>query len=196
MTTPTFPTLAGLGFPVTRTPVFSTTPQVAFSGKDSRRANWTYPKHRYELTFDLLRSDSNAEWQTLMGFFMKVKGSALPFFFFDVDDNTAASQQFGIGDGITTQYQLVRSLGGFVEPVYAPIGTPSVSGGGLFSVSNGLVTFSIPPTNSSVLTWSGTFNWLCRFDADELGFEKFMKTLDGTGSMWSVGKASFTTVKP
>jgi hypothetical protein len=52
------------------------------------------------------------------------------------------------------------------------------------------VTFSLPPSIGAVLTWDGTFYWLCRFDADELTFEKFMNT------MWSVGKLSFTTVKP
>jgi len=190
MTVQTFPTLAGLGFPVKRTPIHSTTPQVAWSGKDSRRSNWTYPKHRYELVFDLLRSDSNAEWQTLIGFFNKCHGSAAVFKFLDPDDNTATAQQIGIGDGVTTTFQLVRTLGGFVEPVFSPI-SPVVSGAGLYSVdASGLVTFSLPPSIGAAITWSGTFNWLCRFDSDELEFDKFMN------QMWSVGKVSFTTVKP
>jgi uncharacterized protein (TIGR02217 family) len=190
MTVQIFPTLPGLGFPARRTPAHSTTSQVAWSGKDSRRKNWTYPKHRYELTFDFLRSDSLAEWQTLVGFFNKVGGSATAFKFLDPDDNAATAQQIGVGNGVDTQFQLVRTLGGYVEPVFSPI-SPVVSGAGLYSVNAaGLVTFNLPPTIGAALTWTGFFYWLCRFDEDELTFEKFNST------MWTVGKASFTTVKP
>jgi hypothetical protein len=44
----------------------------------------------------------------------------------DIDDYTVTAQEFGEGDGTTTDFQLVRTLGGFDEEVLAPIGTPSI----------------------------------------------------------------------
>ncbi len=42
------------------------------------------------------------------------------FLYTDATDNTVIAQSIGTGNGSTTTFQLVRSFGGFVEPILAP----------------------------------------------------------------------------
>jgi hypothetical protein len=121
MTIPVFPALSVRGWPFKRTPMWRNLKQESISGQETRQQLWTYPRWRYELTYDLLRSSAAAqEWQAIVGLFNQVGGSAGVFAFTDPMDNTAALQSFGVGDGATTVFQLVRALGGFVEPVFLP----------------------------------------------------------------------------
>jgi hypothetical protein len=55
--------------------------------------------------------------------------------------------------------------------------------------TQGLVTFSTAPLAAAILSWTGTYNWLCRFDADATDFEKFMNRL------WECKALKFTTIK-
>jgi hypothetical protein len=85
---------------------------------------------------------------------------------------------------VTTQFQIMRTIsgGGFswADPIFAPTitnifdnGTPV--GGGSYTINGtGLVTFTVAPTTGHALTWTGTYNWLCRFDEDTASFERFM----------------------
>lgn len=123
-----YPTLPGLTFGVQRNlraaPVtVKTTP----SQREYRARDATLPRYRYVLGYEFLRADAVlAELQALVGFFGRHGGSFDDFLFLDPDDNAAALQTIGIGDGSTTAYQLLRSLGNFAEPVFDPIGTPAL----------------------------------------------------------------------
>ncbi len=199
MTLPTFPSLKGVTFPAKRAPLWKTLHQETVSGQDNPIPLWSYPRWSYELAYDFLRSDNlNLEWQALAAFFNQVQGSALVFQFADPDDGSVTNQGFGTGDGTTTKFALVRSMSGaggysFVEPVFAPTitnikiaGTPTSA----YTLgTQGLVTFTSPPASGAALTWTGTFNWLCRFDDDAADFEKFMNTF------WRLQKIKFTTIK-
>ena len=55
--------------------------------------------------------------------------------------------------------------------------------------ATGIVTCATAPVAGAVLAWTGTFNWLCRFDDDSLDFQQF-----GTG-LWSMDSLKFSTVK-
>src|SRR5579862_7623363 len=120
-----FPTLAGLGWSVTRREMWSTRTQTAISGKETRVADWSYPRHQWTLTYDFLRQGNlsgatYAEFASLAGFFNLRQGSFDTFLYADPDDSSVTSQGIGIGDGTTTNFQLVRAFGGFVEPILAP----------------------------------------------------------------------------
>ena len=52
----------------------------------------------------------------------------------------------------------------------------------------GLVVFNSPPAYGAALTWTGTFNWLCRFDDDSVEFNKF------ADQYWELQKLTFTSV--
>ncbi len=194
MTIPVLPSLPGITYPVKRSPVWSSTRSESISGKVTELQKYSFPRWRYELPYELLRSGTQAELQALTGFFNSVKLAAGLFQFDDPSDNSAADQNFGQGDGQTTAFQLVRSFGGFIEPVYAPISpiTISVAGtptSGFTLGDGGVVNFNAAPADGSALTWTGNFRWLCRFDDDSITFENFMQ------SRWSLSKLAFTTEK-
>lgn len=155
--TGTFPTLSVLGWPRKRTPVWSTLKQPSIGGQETRQELWTYPQWKYELTFDLLRSDqATQEWQQVLGLYNQMRGSSRVFAFNDLADNTASQQAFGVGDGVTTSFQLVRSLGGFAEPVFAPtqVTVQKSDWQGLTGVSSGSRTNLIPTSIPQGGAWS------------------------------------------
>lgn len=196
MSTALFPTLAGLTFPVEKTPIWSTKIQPSVSGKETRLAFWSYPIWQYSIDYDLLRSDNvNAELQSLLGFFNARFGSFDSWWFNDPDDNTAVAQRFGTGDGTTTAFQLSRSFGGFTEPVRAinTMGTVTVAGTptSAFTVnaSTGVLTYTSAPASSAALLWSGTFYWQCRFMDDQMTTTKFMR------DFWETKSLRFQSIK-
>jgi uncharacterized protein (TIGR02217 family) len=125
MSTSVFPTLAGLGWDVERDEVWNNEIQTAYSGKETRTKYWPYPKRSYELVFNFLRNgtiglNAYTEFSQLYAFFNLLGGNYDTFLFTDVDDNSVSGQLLGVGDGTTLTFQLVRSFGGFTEPVLAP----------------------------------------------------------------------------
>jgi uncharacterized protein (TIGR02217 family) len=220
-----FPYLPGLTWPVARSGgLWDTTKQVALSGKEVRFANRTQARYQYTLSLEALDSDGSRSAlvanskQTLEGFFNQLLGGALSFWFWDVDDCQVISQNFGVGDGSTAVFQLVRTAGGWTDNVFAPLNSgspvtvPSAAGGtttatyaapniyiggvlqspSAYSIStaNGQITFASPPAAAAALTWDGNYYWLCNFDDDTIAMEKFMRGL------WSAKKISFTTRIP
>jgi uncharacterized protein (TIGR02217 family) len=194
MSSQVFPTLAGLGWSVKRTALWKTRTQESVSGKRTRTAFWSYPRWQWELTFDVLRQGalsgtSYAEFAQLAGFFNARQGAFDSFLYQDPDDRQAIGQLIGTGDGATTTFQLVRSFGGYVEPVFASVadgvrpvyvnGVPvaSLAVGAWGSAAPGLVTFSTAPPAGAAVTADFNFCWPCAFDDDALDFEKFMATL-------------------
>lgn len=181
-TGPVFPPLGGETYPKKLTINWSSVKQDALSGRRSRFSLFTYPTHSYELPFSYLRSDSNAEWQTLAGFINSVNGPVQLFGYADPDDNLAVNQEFAVGDGTTLgPFQLVRSLGGFVEPVFLLNGNPTIKVAGTLTTNwtvdaYGRVTFTSgnAPGSAAAVTWSGEYYIPCRFDEDSTDYNKFL----------------------
>lgn len=203
---PVFPStsLPGLGLPVVRTPLWMTLSQESLAGVDVPNQPWTYPRYRYSLHFEFLRQGAAfQELQNLMGFFSRMAGRYGVFQYDDPqDDATPTDQAFGTGDSTTVAFQLVRTRGSFVEPVFAVNAVTNVKvatvlqGSSTYSVSNkGVITFTSPPANLSALTWTGTFMWFCRFDKDEVDFEMFTVSSGAGGPLWGVSAMQWTTIK-
>jgi uncharacterized protein (TIGR02217 family) len=180
MALPVLPSLIGVAFPIKRSPNWPTVKQDALSGKRIRVPLYTYPTYQYEISFDVLRTDASLlELQTLQGFIAAVQGPAQLWAYDDPNDDSANGQDFGIGDGQTTTFQLVRSYGGFTEPAFLVNGTPAIFVNGTTTTpasisAYGVVTFSTAPAAGAVLTWTGNFYWPCRFDDEATEFENFM----------------------
>lgn len=195
MALPVFPTPPGLAWSVKRGVEWSTPKADAISGKNIRYANWTFPKRHFEAKINVLRTNpAFNEWQTFEGFFNSLQGAFGLFAYDDPNDDTIATQPFGAGDGATTAFQLVRTLGGWTEPVFIINGTPSIFVGGVLTVPAsispyGVVNFSGPPAPAAALTWTGRYYFPCQFDDDIMGFENFMFQLMRLGSI------KFSTVK-
>ena len=190
------PTMPGLTFPVLRQPQWDTDQQISISGKKTGFARRNSPLWHYELGYSLLRSNNGfAELQTIAAFYNSCYGKATPFLYADPDDGTATAASFGLGDSSSTAFQLYRTFGGFVEPVFAPTGVPQIYVAGVLKTlgtdytigATGIVTFATPPVFGAALTWTGVFSWVCYFDDDTVDFSKFM---DG---MWEAKKLAFTT---
>lgn len=127
MGTAIFPTLPGLTFPVTRSPIWDTLTQATVSGKETRIALQTYPRWKWQLVVSILRSSAAyTEFQTLIGFLNARQGMFDSFLYSDADDYSTlvnlagTAQTLGVSDGAKKAYQLTRAFGSFVEPVLAP----------------------------------------------------------------------------
>jgi uncharacterized protein (TIGR02217 family) len=151
MSTAVFPVLTGLGWDAPRTPIWNNTLQENVSGKETRLALWTYPRWQWDLTFDVLRQGTvhgaaYTEFSQLAGFFNQRQGQFDTFLYTDTDDNSVTTQSIGSGDGSTTAFQLVRTFGGFVEPVLAPNAVSAVYLAGVAIPTAGLSA----PTNGAL----------------------------------------------
>jgi uncharacterized protein (TIGR02217 family) len=190
-----FPALAGLGWPVKRTQSWRAVKQDAISGKRTRLNLFTYPTYSYELKHNFLRSTQSLnEWQTLSDFISSVYGGTGLFAFNDVTDNAVVAQEFGVGDGSTSVFQLLRTQYSFAELVYLVNGSPTIYINGvsvpsyLYTISaTGSICFKVPPAAGTTLTWTGAFYWPCRFDEDEAQFSNFYQNL------WNLKALKFST---
>lgn len=200
--TATYPSnLIGLKYDVKKSPVFDTVIQTSFSGKEQRIARQSYPRWKFSVAYEFVRDNVNAEFQTLIGFFMSALGRFNNFYFQDPTDYIATAQNIGTGDGATTAFSLVRSLGGFAEPIlHAPTVTAiyfngvAQGSGWTATASTGgygtdTITFSVAPSNGVVITADFTFNFVCRFDMDEAQFSNFMQ------NFWELKQLDFMSVK-
>lgn len=196
MSTAVYPVLAGLSWPVKKTPSWNTRVQKTVSGRELRCKLYSYPLYAIDLQYEFLRADQkNAEFQSLIGFYNARGGQFDSFYFDDQSDNTAQGQTFGVGDGATVSFQLVRTVGTFAEPVFALNGTPTILVDGSpttdFTVGDrGKVVFNSPPPAGAVLAWSGQFYWVVRFAQDTMEFSEFLY------NFWSLDKVQLTTFKP
>ena len=193
MTIPTFPSLDGITYPVVRTPTFKTIAHESVSGTSTTQSPQAFAIYSYDLPYEFLRTDSpNVELQTLMSFFQAAKGSAVPFHFNDPDDNAVAGQALGTGDGTTTDFGLVRTMGSVTDPVQDAVAsglTITVDGVtqslgtdySLLNTSQYLTIYAVRfaaghiPTAGQVVAGSFSYNWLCRFAEDATDFSKFMQ---------------------
>ncbi len=127
--TPVFPVLAGQDISFTKKPTFSTIVAPHVSGREVRDALCQNPIWEFEVSFNALDSSpgniygggvGSQSLQVLMGLFLQCQGQFGTFVFYDPTDYAVAAQGFGTGDGATTTFQLLRSLGPFAEAVSQP----------------------------------------------------------------------------
>jgi hypothetical protein len=74
----TFPTIKGIGWPVQAKPIFNTLTQQASSGHEFRIGLMSTPLYEYTITFNYL---TQADYTTLLNFFVAQLGSLTPFYF-------------------------------------------------------------------------------------------------------------------
>lgn len=196
MAPPVFPAsqIPGIGFPGKRSPEWKPVKQDALSGKRVRTSLFTYPIYNYELPINFLRTAAAfLEWQTLVGFINQLQGPVGLFAFDDVTDDTVTAQGFGTGDGTTVNFQLIRSLGGFAEPVFLVNGVPTIYVNGTPTAATisatGVVTFGVAPAPAASLTWTGNFYWPCRFD------ESVIEITKDFYNIYSIKSLKFSTEK-
>lgn len=192
-----FPALPGVKWNVKRTPIWKSLSEESVSGKEMSVALMTYPLRRYSLSYELLRAGALAELEQLEGFFNARRGRHDTWLYNDPDDYAVTDQAFGTGNGSSTVFYLVRTRGGFTEPVQSLNSAPVIKVDGVtktltvdYTISAlGAVTFVTPPADGAALTWNGTYYWRCKFLQDIAEFDQFMKNL------WQLGRLEFRTFK-
>lgn len=98
----------------TKTQKWNTKIQKYGSGRRKTLSRWSYPEWELNCSYTCLDPD---QVEYVAGFFARMRGEAGTFLWMDPDDYRQTGVQIGIGDGVTTGFQLVRNYGGFAEPV-------------------------------------------------------------------------------
>jgi uncharacterized protein (TIGR02217 family) len=193
-----FPSLPGLAWSVTRRPLWQTRVQTSVSGRETRTADWSAPRWQWELAYELLRDDASDELRSLLGFFLLRQGAFDSFLFRDPDDNAVTGQTIDLNaDGTATGFQLIRTLGGFPEPVAAADtvsavyldGVAQPSGGWSVDAATAVLSFASPPPAGSAVSADFSFYFRVRFAEDQADFEKFAHKL------WALNKITLVSLK-
>lgn len=190
--------LPGWSYARGKTPMWNTVKQRSASGREVRVGLQSYPIYKFDLLYEMLRSDADiAELQLIMDFFNARNGALDNFLYNDPTDNSVTDSLFGTGDGATTQFQLTRAVKatGFLEPVMNVNALANIKKSGVtqsnpanYTISStGLVTFAAPPAGAAPLTWSGTYYFRCRFEQDMNEFEEFAYRLWTLSSVAIIG---------
>ena len=127
-----YPSLRGESWPVTREWMNSTNIHPANSGAEVRIGRWSYPLCRWTIPYDYLSNvDTELGWQAISGLNAAVHGALDTFLYDDLEDNLAVGTQFGVGDGVTTAFQIGRTNNHGFTPIYNVKGVvttvPSIS---------------------------------------------------------------------
>ncbi len=205
------------GYSTHKKPTFKTLIQSPKSGREVTRFQQIYPLWEFELTFEILRDQTQnqipfppvrgfTDLQTLSAFWIELGPQFGLFAYEDPTDFTKVGQLIGIGDGVTSVFNIVRTFGtGAFYTIDEPIGILDIRiGHTLVVYINGSVLtqpgnwwigeslrtihFSAPPSPDWVITMDFDFFYLCRFIDDALEMEEFM-----TGR-WTIKSLKFRSV--
>ena len=200
-TPPIFPTLAGQGWSVHKRPTFSTRVASHVSGREVRSALYAATLYEFEVTFDALASAGGlpglgaTSLQTLLGFYLQCQGQLGTFLYVDPTDKTVTGQTVAIGDGTTSSFPLVRTLGAYAEPVsYVHAARRGLCRRGRrrptrASSAPNTLTFTTAPGVGASITADFAYAFLCRFLDDSQDFENVMSGL------WQLGSLKFRSVR-
>jgi len=166
-----------IAYGATGGPEFATTVVVTGAGHEQRNVNWAEARGRWDVGSGLKNQQQLDE---LIAFFRAREGRAYGFRFKDWTDYTATGQLLGTGDGVQTQFQLVKRYpsGSVIEvrtvskPVAGTVriykdGVEQLSGWSV-NVTTGLITFSTAPAADVEITADFEFDVPVRFDTDHM----------------------------
>ena len=199
MSLPIFPALPGQGF-VTKTPVAATIIAAHESGREARTPVYG-GLYEFELAFDGLAADSASNpglgaqsLQAIMGLYLQCGGGFAPFLYTDPDDNAAINQGIATGDGVSTQFEFTRSIGGALDAVgfVTAVSAVTVNGSAASDwslVAPNILSVASAPPSGAIIAASFTYAFLCRFLDDSADFENFMQNL------WSAKSIKFRSVR-
>ncbi|MGR3421457.1 MAG: phage distal tail protein, Rcc01695 family [Paracoccus sp. (in: a-proteobacteria)] len=156
------------------------------SGDEERNASWANSRRRYDVSYGIRRADDLA---AVVAFFEARNGRLYGFRFKDWADHrsglpsqtiSSTDQQIGIGDGVTTSFQLIKRYASgsqsWVRAITKPVaGTVQIALNGVaqgsgWSVDHitGLVSFETAPSTGITITAGFEFDVPVRFDSDVL----------------------------
>lgn len=196
-----------------KTPHFeSLTQKTAAVRGTSTLALMPYPSWDFSVDLDMVsggESQVGTILQLFLECFMATCGGGNYFLFTDPNDNTvsngvmlnvtpaAASPMGQVGDGTSTVFMLARLIGQSpdvlqnVSGVAIKVGGVAKALGTDYTISStGVVTFVTAPANNATITWTGSFQYLCKFTEDTLkDLARVSKNIDGF--LWACSSIEF-----
>ena len=168
------------GGPERRTEIVTTA-----SGREERNSRWADSRRRFNAGFGV---KSITDINEVVAFFEERRGRLHAFRWKDQTDFkscnassvvTPTDQALGVGNGVTTGFQLVKSYGtglrNYTRPITKPVaGTVVAAINGAptsaFTVNTttGIITFSTAPAVGQTITAGFSFDVPVRFDTDQL----------------------------
>lgn len=194
----------GMTWDIKKTPMFNTKVQTSVNFTELRASFTGSPVYEMSMTFAFLRGNDRydsadtqtfpvAEVSSLLGFFASRLGRWDSWLIQDKPNDylilPTATEIFGVGNNVTTVFNLQRTIGDwFSERVANPADTVRIwvdgvekfrpthwTGGDIGT--KGVITFVTPPGNGLLLTWSGEYYFRARFSEDIMEFNQFMYQL-------------------
>lgn len=151
------------------------------SGFERRSTPWALGRRRYLIGANLRSLDDMAE---LVAFFEARRGRLYGFRFKDFADFkscapggtvAAGDQVLGVGDGVRTEFSLMKRYGDVERPIAKPVaGSVRVAVGGVevagfvVDATTGAVTLESAPGADVVVTAGFVFDTPVRFDSDRI----------------------------
>jgi hypothetical protein len=176
-----------------------------------------YPTYNFEFDMDAVQGNEAAATtatEVFKGVFAQTAGAAGLFLFTDPQDSAVSytnsamldvtpgstTPMAAVGNGVSTVFQLGRLIGGVAYDILQNVSitglkvgaTAKFSPGDYTVSSTGVVTFASAPGNNVTLTWVGTFQFLCRFAADEYDATRIYSTNSGT-DLWDFAGIKFSS---
>lgn len=195
-----------------KSPGYKTLKQETVTGRgDGAIALRPFPVWAFEVDLNLVSGGEAVQASVLqwfLGCFMATYGGAGLFLFTDPNDNTVVNNSQSCliaapsgsllasqltGDGSTTQFQLGRKIDQGLDVIQQVSNVNVYVNGTLatgVTVSDGMVTFASAPAAGATLTWSGSFQYLCRFTDDTLK-DLARTSKNQSGFLWSCPSISF-----
>ena len=195
MTIPVLPTLNG--FSVHKRPTFETTVRSPPSGREVTRFQMPVPLWEFELTYEVLRDQSQnqvktflsgfTEFESLSQVFVALGGQFARFYYNDLTDNSRTNQAIGFGDGTNVSFRMMRTIFSGPYAYTQPVGAVNTGAGYNiyidgslqsgstygFDSTNRFLIFHTAPTAGTVITADFAFYYYCRFIDDKLEFNQF-----------------------
>jgi len=166
-------------------PAFSTAVVTTANGAEQRNSDWADARLRFDAGPGVR---GEAELHELLGFFRARRGAAVAFRFEDPFDHSsngmagepkAGDQLLGIGDGVRTEFALVKHYGDQRRRITRPVaGSVRVSVGGVERVSGwtlgplGMVRFEVAPGAGVEVRAGYRFDVPVRFAEDRLSLSR------------------------
>lgn len=183
---PVFPNVGLMTWDLPVRPTWGTLSMKTASGVSFRTSLSPYAVTEFDLAYSYL---DLADKEQLRGFFNSQNGS-LGSFYFDKQNDDAVSIPFGfgVGDGATTKFTLLKPAGtGAIEPIGSVIGPFGLAAPDNVIYDNGValtpstdyswdgtnvITFVAAPAAGHALTWTGSYYYLVHFKDNKLEFNE------------------------
>lgn len=207
---PVFPTLP-VGFPVVVKPTFATVSGSTPAGREMRAPQQGIPVWEFQLDFETLKDQTQnqqpytyfanlIQLTELVQLFITNIGQYGRFLFNAWWDNSRLDQEIASGDGVATDFFMVRTWGygdlQFTEPVGAVNVVTNVKIDGVSQPSTSYridnlnhLVFTTPPPNNSVITSTFSFYYLCQWAEDQQDYSQFLY------NRWAT-KVQFRSIEP